>query len=721
MDSSGSMKKTDPENLRKAAARLFISLLRDNDRVGLVSFSDEGQKLSGLTEVADKQNRAKLIKSLEKITSTGKYTNIYDGIQKGYEILKASADKEKMLILMLMTDGHMDLGDKAREDALLKEINALLPGLKESGVKIHTIAFTELSDSALLEGIALKTGGSFKVAQTDKDLHIVFTSMFEKIKAPDALPIKDNAFLVDRDIQEFTLLITKKTPNVHSAIKDPAGKEHKARKHAGSQQWFESSAFDMVTVKDPAPGPWSIKLSTDEGNKLFVITNLKLLSSFSKADVEHGKPVKIEAWLEKDNAPLKTKEILEHIKLSAAVKTPDGKDVAVPLNDDGANGDTSAGDGVYTLRLPIEQAGEYNLTLTAEGNTFTRKKVFVFNSKAPVRVIVKTVVDEKKRDKNKDAFSLYPAGIISLALAVAVILLTALSAYLYFLVRKYRKTAAPAQKQEKSPDGIMEKYIAEKLKETLNRPSVPLEGETQETQAPDELKTLGHQFLQNSLDGVRKGGDDQIKVWDGIFSGFEEIAKEAVAEKSELRSETAAIKEKLKGIDVMKDDNNRLKEVIDKQNAKITELMGYRDLLSESQQKLEAIQKGNNELMAKIGELTDKSEGLEELKGLLSKLEKNNKELDTSVSILEEENVRLTGDFEKWQEEMKKIEEEREHEKIMEETEFNRLAREKESLEDKLREFKDNLAARDKALISAQKNYEALEKEYLALYQEHQK
>lgn len=649
MDSSGSMKKTDPANLRKAAARLFISLLRDNDRTGLVSFSDEAQQLLDLTETGDKQKQKGLIKSLERVTSTGKYTNIYDGIQKGYEMLKPSANKERLLILM--SDGQMDLGDKAREEALTKELQtALLPELKKAGIKIYTIAFTESSDRALLEDLALKTDGFFKMAQTDKDLHTVFASMFERIKSPDALPIKDNAFQVDKEIQEFTLLITKKTAKIRIAIKDPSGKEHKAGRPRSDIQWFEAKAFDMVTVKNPLSGQWSLKFSSEEGNKVFIITDLKLLSSFNKTTVTQGKPVKLEAWLTKGNEQLKAKEVLERVKISVNMKTPDGKDTALALQDDGASGDSAAGDGVYTLELPIEQQGDYNLTLTADAETFRREKVFAFKALKPAPVVVRVVEPGagKETAEKKKEVAPYPAGLIVPALAIAVIVLTALSAYLYLLGRRYKKIAGPAK-------------------------------------------------------GYK-----------------EETAKETVENKGELQTEAEDLAEKLKYLEVLKGDNKRLKEVIDKQSAKITELMGYRDLLAESRQRLEAMQRGNKELMEKIGELADKAEGAEELKGLMAVLERNNKELDASVSILEEENARLTGDYEKWQAELKKIEEDREYEKMMEEAEFNRLANEKAAQEEKLRELKENLAARDMELMSLQKNYESLEKEYMALYKEHQ-
>src|SRR5512135_3111867 len=56
MDSSGSMKKTDPGNYRKDAARLFISLLGADDKIGIVSFGDSAKTLIPLT-VNSRNNR----------------------------------------------------------------------------------------------------------------------------------------------------------------------------------------------------------------------------------------------------------------------------------------------------------------------------------------------------------------------------------------------------------------------------------------------------------------------------------------------------------------------------------------------------------------------------------------------------------------------------------------------------------------------------------------
>ncbi|HDO34120.1 MAG TPA: VWA domain-containing protein, partial [Chromatiales bacterium] len=51
LDSSGSMRHTDPLRLRVPAAKLFISLLGAGDRVGVISFSGHAWPVIGLTDV----------------------------------------------------------------------------------------------------------------------------------------------------------------------------------------------------------------------------------------------------------------------------------------------------------------------------------------------------------------------------------------------------------------------------------------------------------------------------------------------------------------------------------------------------------------------------------------------------------------------------------------------------------------------------------------------
>lgn len=77
MDSSGSMKRTDPHNYRKDAARLFISLIGRNDRTGIMSFGDSAAMLQPLTLNHD-QNRLELFSTVDRISFKESSTNILE-------------------------------------------------------------------------------------------------------------------------------------------------------------------------------------------------------------------------------------------------------------------------------------------------------------------------------------------------------------------------------------------------------------------------------------------------------------------------------------------------------------------------------------------------------------------------------------------------------------------------------------------------------------------
>lgn len=426
IDSSGSMKKTDPLRLRIPAAKLFVSLLLTNDRIGIVSFSDAGKTLINLSEAKNKSARNRLFRAIDKVNSLGLHTNIYDGIKKGFDILESPSSNEKMLILM--SDGQMDTGDTNKDKSLISDLKTtLLPEISKAGVKVYTIAFTEGSDQALLEDIALKTGGSYKLAKTDKDLHIVFSSIFEKIKSPDTLPLKDNSFMVDQDVREMTLLITKKDPGTAIAITDPSAKKLTAKKHSPDTQWFESNTFDMITMNQPAAGQWNIKFNAEEGNKVFIVTNLNLSSSFNQNFVNQGANLKIDAWFEKDNEVLKLKEVLEHIKISANVKTPDGRITELMLSGSGAAGNIIPPDGVYSAQFQVDQAGDYVIRLTAGAETFKREKEFTFKAlKSPETKPAAIAAPKKTETKKENAFSwtsvLIKLGIINITVIAFVMI-----------------------------------------------------------------------------------------------------------------------------------------------------------------------------------------------------------------------------------------------------------------------------------------------------------
>lgn len=423
MDCSGSMKKTDPQNYRKPAARLFISLLGEDDHIGIISFGDSAKVLAPLTENI-KKNRERLFRAINKITSKEFSTNITDAVKKGFDELKTSSRKNRLLILM--SDGKLALGSKEKDEAAFAELTGLLPEVAKSGIRLYSIAFTEMSDIKLLEDMAKATGGFFRLAKADKDLHVIFASIFEKIKSPDTIPLEDDTFNIDKDISEAILLITKQ-PGTSTTLIDPTKVKHTPTKYGKNIQWYETKAFDMITIKEPAVGKWKVKLSTKEGNKVFVITNLGLGTSFDKGFVNKGDTIKIDAWLQKEGDIITEKDFLEQVSFSAEAIAPDGKATKLDLLDSGKSGDDKQGDGKYSTIFAVNAAGEYSIKIIAEGKTFQREKVLQFKAaEAPLQKTEKKAPVGKEMKKKDSSWGvvLIKFGIINLSLAsVAVIIL----------------------------------------------------------------------------------------------------------------------------------------------------------------------------------------------------------------------------------------------------------------------------------------------------------
>ncbi|MDH4028562.1 MAG: VWA domain-containing protein, partial [Nitrospirota bacterium] len=376
MDSSGSMKNTDPMSLRIQAAKLFISLLDKNDRAAVMSFSDRGYPVRFLTAVDSEGNKARLLRATDKISTRGAYTNLHDALSRGFEMLSAGGDAagqtERSRVIVLMSDGMMDVGDPAEDRKLTDALNNdLLIKLKENNVKVYTIAFTEQSDRELLKNMAKQTGGFFNLALTDSEFHPIFTSIFEGLKSPEMLPILANGFLVDRSVEEVTIVATKGSPDTKIQLDAPDGISYSYKNKNGDIKWFVSNKFDMITIKDPAAGRWEILFSTGENNKAYIVTNLKLQTDFNQMYAMFGKPMDISIWLEKEGERIKEQELLDKVYINIELTNP-GNEIAKmePFE---------RSEGVFRRRVAPFTEGDYRMKIVAKGMTFEREKVYVFS------------------------------------------------------------------------------------------------------------------------------------------------------------------------------------------------------------------------------------------------------------------------------------------------------------------------------------------------------
>lgn len=379
LDSSGSMKRTDPQRLRVEAGRLFVSLLQAGDRVGVVSFSDQGYPVAPLTPVDDAAGRTQLYAALEKVSSRGMHTNLHAALASAHDMLQTQSEAARRRAVILLSDGKMDVGDVAQDAALTTALTGeLVPAFTAGNIPLHTIAFSEEADTPLLTTLAQQGGGMFRLAQQDHDLAEVFAALFENSEQPDMLPLIGGEFLVDAALEEVTILAMKDQAEVAITLATPDGQQHTAQSHAAGMAWQAATHFELVTVPQPTPGKWRI-LASSGNNRAYVVTHLQLDTSFAPRLLAPGSEVLLEVWLARDGGRVELPEILQGVRIALELQGPDGILVRQWLNDAGTEGDVAAGDGIFSAPLAVTAAGSYVLRLVADGGTFNRQLMRYFD------------------------------------------------------------------------------------------------------------------------------------------------------------------------------------------------------------------------------------------------------------------------------------------------------------------------------------------------------
>lgn len=383
IDSSGSMKETDPRRLRVPAAKMFVSLLDAQDRVGLISFSDDAYPVTHLTP-AEKGNQAKLFAGIDKVSAKGAYTNLHAALAKGMDMLEREGDKQRRRMLVLMSDGKMDTGDFDKDKALIGKIRGeTLEALAQDGIEVYTIAFTEASDMPLLREIAERTAALSRLASNDRELHEVFSQIFESAKQPDMLPMEGGAFMVDAAVEEVTVVASKAAPDVEIKLEMPDGRAIVAANAGKAVRWFKSEQFDMITVEKPPAGQWHLRSSDNRGDKAYVVTHLGMDARIGEAPIYAKAEQSGEAWLHDKGEIIIKPEILGQTQFHLEVVPPQGEKQDIALADAGQNGDRAAGDGVFANVLSFAQPGQHQVRVIAKNANFQREKSVIVDVVEP--------------------------------------------------------------------------------------------------------------------------------------------------------------------------------------------------------------------------------------------------------------------------------------------------------------------------------------------------
>lgn len=162
VDNSGSMVKGDPEFMSRSLVSKFLEGLPGDARISFVIFDESLRLAMPLTSVAEKGAGKRISEAMSKVDYKGQYTDIPAAIERSICELRDNGRKNAEKLIILMSDGIIDTGDRARDVQKrhwLKDDLSL--ECRKAGVRIFGIAFTDGVDTELVQTLGQKTHGGY--------------------------------------------------------------------------------------------------------------------------------------------------------------------------------------------------------------------------------------------------------------------------------------------------------------------------------------------------------------------------------------------------------------------------------------------------------------------------------------------------------------------------------------------------------------------------------
>lgn len=388
IDISGSMKQTDPNNLRIPALNLLLELMPEGAQAGIWTF---GRFVNNLVPVAqvDAAWRENAKKSAENISSLGLHTNLAGALNDAAWGLSADSGFQQSIILL--TDGKVDMADAQAGDAeqinkqeRQKLMSQVLDKYREAGANIHTLALSDLADKNLLQEIALETDGLYSEAQDAEALMKAFLRAFDRAIPAEQVPMEDNTFVIDGSVNEFTALIFKRSSgSQETALLSPEGLRLTELDHPETVRWHKDVSFDLITIKQPEAGTWIAEADLDPSNRVTILSDLALSVEGIPATIFPGDKLDVEIKLTNEGQVVNKVEILRLTDMTMKVVTASGREGSKVLSDP----ESPPKDGVYREGLyRLKELGQYQVDVVAEGRTFQRKRSFSMTMMQPIEI-----------------------------------------------------------------------------------------------------------------------------------------------------------------------------------------------------------------------------------------------------------------------------------------------------------------------------------------------
>ena len=368
IDVSGSMRQSDPQNLREPALDLMVRLLPDGSRAGVWVFGQWVNMVVAHGEV-NEQWRQQAHAAVDEISNFGLLTNIPDALEMATFDVERLGHRYRTSIILL-TDGKVEVSGNAADNrrAARDLLQKVAPELRDRGVTVHTIALSDEADWEFLRSLAQVTGGLAERAESAERLSAVFLQALDIAAPTEQVPLLGGEFLIDGSVEEFTVLVFPDADTGDVSLLDPAGNVLQRDDASAGTNWYHHERFELITVSDPEDGEWRI-VAPGSIARVNVISHLSLELDRLPTTMPSGHSPEFGLRLVDSDQVINDPDLLQLLTVTVTITRSDNQKWELTLL--GEEADSS---GEFRIDLPmLSEVGRYELVLHVDGRSFQRE------------------------------------------------------------------------------------------------------------------------------------------------------------------------------------------------------------------------------------------------------------------------------------------------------------------------------------------------------------
>ena len=202
----------------------------------------------------------------------------------------------------------------------------------------------------------------------------------------NGIPLLQNRFRIDFTVDELTMVFFREFGSPPVVLVKPDGtKIFQSQADGVNLFWFDSTTYDMISIKNPTPGPWQAVGQIKPGSRVMVISDLALHADPLPAVICSGEILKQTAYLTNHGQPIDYTDFRDVVELKVEFVSTNNPNfnnfgsenqLIATFEDNGKGMDERPLDGTFTGQFNLAVAdGEWTPVFSVSTPMFSREQV----------------------------------------------------------------------------------------------------------------------------------------------------------------------------------------------------------------------------------------------------------------------------------------------------------------------------------------------------------